>query len=272
MTAPRSALEHPAVELTVVITCYNEATLITDTLDHVAAALRQVGRSHEIIVIDDVSQDDSVKKIREYIQRHADCPITLKVNERNQGLANNHVDAAFLGRGKYYRLCCGDDSESTESLVNVFSHVGKADMIIPYQIQKQVVGKSAARKFASNLFTFLVNLISGYDIRYYNGLAVHLRYNVMRWHPTSYGFGFQADIITRLLDEGASYLQVPATSVDRKGKASTALTLRNILSVGHTLVELTFRRVRKILYGRHIKPVEITLEAGSAARHSMSHA
>ncbi len=260
MISSVNTVGNPAIDLTVVITCYNEEAFITDTLEHVRAALETVGRSFEIIVIDDVSQDGSSERVRQFIQAHPACPITLKVNERNQGLANNYVDAAFLGRGKYYRLCCGDDSESTETLVNIFRQIGKADIIIPYQLQKQVIGKSPTRKFASVVFTHLVNLLSGYPIKYYNGLAVHLRYNVMRWHPTSYGFGFQADIITRLLDEGASYLQIPSSSVDRKGNASTALMLRNLLSVGHTLLELAIRRVRRTLYGRHVKPVEIVPE------------
>jgi hypothetical protein len=34
----------------------------------------------------------------------------------------------------------------------------------------------------------------------------------MRWAPYNYGFGFQADLITMLLEEGADYVEVP---VDR---------------------------------------------------------
>lgn len=260
MISPDSTAEGPTVELTVVVTCYNEAEFISATLENVTAALTEVGRSYEIIVIDDASRDQSVAKIREFIRDHPEFPIHLKVNTRNRGWANNFVEGAFLGRGKYYRLCCGDDSEAKEVLVNVYRHIGRADMIIPYQLQKGVAGKSRVRRLVSVGFTGLVNLISGYRIKYYNGMAVHLRYNVMRWHPTSYGFGFQAETITRLLDEGASYLQVPSTSVHRKGSASSALTLRNFLSVCHTLLELAIRRVRKILYERHTKPVEIFLE------------
>jgi len=245
--------------LTVVVTCYNEEAYIADTLENVVGALREVGRSYEIIVIDDASKDHSVEKVRTYIKNHPEFHIALKVNERNRGFANNFVEGAFLGRGRYYRLCCGDNSESKETLVKICTHIGKADMIIPYQPQKSVTGKSLARKLISVGFTGLVNLISGYRIKYYNGHPVHLRYNVMRWHPSSYGFGFQADIITRLLDEGASYLQIPSTSVDRKGGASSALTLRNFLSVCHTLLELAVRRVRKIMYEHHTKPVEIKL-------------
>ncbi len=262
MTGASSAIENKPIDITVLVTCYNEAAFITDTLDNVTAALQEVGRSYEIIVVDDASKDDSVQRIREYLQRRPACPITLKVNERNRGLGNNYVEAAFLGQGKYYRLCCGDNPESKEMLVRVFTQIGRADMILPYQRQKDVAGKSSARKLLSDVFTFLVNLINGYQIKYYNGLAVHLRYNVMRWHPTSYGFGFQADIITRLLDEGASYLQVPWSSVDREKHGSGALSVRNILSVGHTLLELAIRRLRRFLYGRQSpKPLEIALES-----------
>jgi hypothetical protein len=42
----------------------------------------------------------------------------------------------------------------------------------------------------------LVNLVTGNRLHYYNGLAVHLGHNVMRWHPNTRGFGFQADILS----------------------------------------------------------------------------
>lgn len=249
------------IDITVVVTCYNEAAFIADTLESVTGAVREVGCSYEVIVVDDKSQDCSVEKIRDYMNRHPNYPIRLKVNEHNRGLANNYVEAAFLGRGKYYRMCCGDNAEPKEILVNIFRYIGKADMVIPYQLQSELSGRSWSRRQLSKTFTFLVNLISGYRLKYYNGLAVHTRYNVMRWHPSSYGFGFQADMITKLLDEGASYLQIRSTSVENKGSSSSALTMRNVLSVGHTLLEIAIRRFRRCLYGKAMpKPREIFLD------------
>jgi glycosyltransferase involved in cell wall biosynthesis len=249
------------VDITVLVTCYNEAEFIADTLNNVVAALQEVGCIYEVLVIDDMSKDNSVSVIQEYIRSNPDARVMLHANPKNRGLANNYVEGAFLGQGKYYRLCCGDNCEAKEVLVNVFRHLGKADMVIPYQLQHEVVGKSPMRRSLSRMFTSLVNLVSGYRIKYYNGMAIHLRWNVLRWHPSSYGFGFQADIITRLLDEGMSYLQVPSSSVDRKGKKSTALTMRNFLSVCHTFLEITIRRIRKCLYGKNLpKPVEIQLK------------
>lgn len=262
MNTTETAPDHREPDMTIVVTCYNEENYISDTLDNVSGALQDAGLHFEIVIVDDVSKDGSVKRIREYIRQHPEFSMTLKVNENNRGLANNYIDAAFIGRGKYYRLCCGDNAEPREVLAALFRHVGKADMIIPCQNQNEVTGKSMTRRCLSKMFTFLVNLASGYRIHYYNGLAIHLRYNVMRWHPNSYGFGFQADMVTRLLDQGASFMQVPSTSIDRKGGASSALTLRNFLSVAHTLLEISFRRLRRLLYGSTMpKPVEVHLKA-----------
>jgi hypothetical protein len=68
----------------------------------------------------------------------------------------------------------------------------------------------------------------------------------MRWGPYSFGFGFQAELITRLLDEGATYIEIPVVATHReKSGANSALNIRNYLSVGHTLLEVFIRRVRR---------------------------
>jgi hypothetical protein len=54
-----------------------------------------------------------------------------------------------------------------------------------------------------------------------------------------------------LLDQGFSYKEVPVRTVERKGAGSSrALTFRNMLSVAHTLVDLVFRRISKVVYKR----------------------
>ena len=121
-------------------------------------------------------------------------------------------------------------------------------MIIPYYVSSE--GKSLYRRSLSNVYSGIVNLISGFRLHYYNGLAVHLRYNVIRWHPNTRGFGFQADIICMLLDQGFSYKEVPVRSIERRTEGSNALTFKNALSVAHTLVDLIFRRLANRVYRR----------------------
>ncbi len=240
------ALPENEIDLTLFVACYNEEDNIRGTLDTLLAALAETKLTWEIIVIDDGSRDRSVALVQEYIRQHSDLPIFLKVNEHNQGLAQSFIEGAFLGRGKYYRLICGDNVEPKETFVEVFRHIGQADLIIPYQVSCS--GKKWARRVLSRFYTLLVNFISGHHIRYYNGLTLHRRYHVMRWHTNYHGFGFQADMITRLLDHGASYIEVPVAAKERAAGTSTALTLKNLLSVAHMFVDLSIRRMAKVLY------------------------
>jgi glycosyltransferase involved in cell wall biosynthesis len=230
------------LDLTVFISCFNEENYILSTLETVRAALMEVGGiSYEIIVIDDCSTDSSPNLVEDHIRAHPDENILLRRNQANRGLAQNYFDAAFIGKGKYYRLICGDDAEPKDTMIAVFREIGQADMLVPYYVTSE--GKSLYRRLISGAYTSLVNAISGFRLHYYNGLAVHLRYNVMRWHPNTRGFGFQADIICMLLDQGFTYKEIPVRTVERKGGESKALTFKNMLSVTHTLIDIVVRRI-----------------------------
>jgi glycosyltransferase involved in cell wall biosynthesis len=240
-------MEDEKIDLTVFVACYNEQENIAPTLDTVVEACTEVGITYEIVVIDDASHDRSVKIVEAYKREHPNVRIVLKVNARNEGLGNNYAEAAFIGRGEWYRLVCGDNVEPKETLVKVFSQIGKADLIIPYRPDES--GRSALRRLVSKTFTALVNLTSGRNIRYYNGLPLTRRYYIMRWHSNAHGFGFQADLITRLLDRDVTYLEVPVEGYERASGKSSALTLRNLGSVAHSLLTLLIRRVSKVVYG-----------------------
>ena len=229
------------IDISFFVACYNEEANIVRSLNAMTAAAQEVGCSWEAIVIDDASKDRSAEVVQEYLKTHPEYPIRLRVRAMNQGLAQNYIDAAFLGRGQYYKLVCGDDAESKEAMVTVLRQMGKADIVIPCH---EVVGRSLFRRIVSRTYTLIVNAISGHRIMYYNGVGIHRRYNVMRWHTNYHGFSFQADLITRLLDRGATYVEIKTVSQERKtGGASTALTWKNFLSVAHLFMDLMIRRV-----------------------------
>ncbi len=237
------------LDVTIVVPCLNEERRIVATLETIRQAMAEFPYSHEILVIDDGSTDRTGAVVEEYRRTHPEIDLTLKSNRKNVGLATSYVNGSFLGRGKYYKMVCGDNVEPKETIAAFFRHLGRADIIIAYL--ESVEGKSALRKGVSKLYTFLVNSISGHRIRYYNGGALHLRYNVMRWGPYSFGFGFQAELITRLLDESASYIEIPVTAThEEKRGVDNAINWRNFLSVTHTLLELSIRRIRRRAIGR----------------------
>jgi glycosyltransferase involved in cell wall biosynthesis len=235
-------------QLTLFVACYCEEQGIIPSIRTAIAAAEEVGLSHEVIVVDDASTDGSVKLVKEFMAEHPQIPIKLIVNDVNQGVGANYVKAAVFGRGKYFRMICGDDVETKEILVAIFKRIGEADMILSYHTDTSA--RTRFRLFVSRAFTFLVNVLSGYRIKYYNGLAVHLRYNILRWHTNSQGFGFQAENITRLLGLGATYIEVGVPAGERAAGTSKAFALRNIFSVGHVILEIFLGRVRRILFPR----------------------
>jgi glycosyltransferase involved in cell wall biosynthesis len=245
LTAPHG---EASLDLTIFVSCYNESALIVGTLDTVRRAAQESGLSYEIIVIDDASKDNSPQLVAEYINAHPEDRIILRANRKNKGLAQNYIDAAFLGIGKYYRLSHGDNSEPWEYITTVFRAIGQADIIVPYYLSSE--GKSNSRQALSRSYTRIVNFLAGYNLHYYNGQAVHLRHNVMRWHPSTAGFGFQADILCQLLDLGFTYKEVAIITIEQRQDKSHAMTTRNFLSVAHTLVEIGLRRLSNRLYRR----------------------
>jgi glycosyltransferase involved in cell wall biosynthesis len=235
------------ITLTLFVACYNEEENIEATLRTIDTACHLLDLSYEVIVVDDGSIDRSVEASLRYMDAHPESPIVLKKNERNEGVAMNFSEAAFLGRGEWYRMICGDNVEPEEALVTLFARIGEADILVPYHVGH--TGRSVGRLGLSKFFTQLVNLISGYDLRYYNGMALMRRSLVMRWHSNSHGFGFQADLLTRLLSRGATYIEIGLPNRERQHGQSKALTFRNFVSVVHSLQNILIRRVSKALYG-----------------------
>lgn len=233
----------PTIDVTLFVACYNEAANIIGTLENVRLALEQIGCSAEVIVIDDASTDDSVARLRTYRREHLDLPIRLVVNPVNRGLAENFATACSVGCGRYFKLVCGDDVETIEALTRILSHIDQADLILPYHHCCE--GKSALRMFLSRTFTILVNLVSGHRVRYYNGLGLFRREHVLRWHSRMSGFAFQADLVTRLLDEGLRPLEIEVPARERNNGSSTALKPRNFVLVARTLLTIFLRRLAR---------------------------
>ena len=228
------------------VPCYNEEENIIPTLENIIEATKETRVSYEILLVDDKSRDATVRVVEDFIVKQPEIPITLVKNITNLGLGRNYVEGAYISKGKYYMLVNGDSAEPKESIVTILKELHRADMIVPY-FGKQDTRK-IGRRVLSKVFTALVNILSGQSLRYYNGPVAHLKLNVMRWHADTDGFGYQAEIMTRLLIEGASYIEVQVPNIDRGSGVTSAFSLKNFLAVGHSLSQILLRRVRWYLY------------------------
>jgi glycosyltransferase involved in cell wall biosynthesis len=235
------------LEVTFFIPCLNEERHVAATLETVVAAAAEFPWTYEVIVVDDGSTDRTADIVADFCRAHAALPVRLVRNASNLGLARSFLDAAFRGRGRYYRLICGDNIEPKASMAAVLRHMGEADIVMPYY--PDIPGKSAVGRTLSRVYNGLINLISGHRIRYYNGNPLYRRHQVMRWAPHGNGFGYQADLVTQLLDLDCTYVEVPVAGIHRP-KAGSSLRIRSLMSVAHSLLEIAFRRLRAIFLKR----------------------
>jgi glycosyltransferase involved in cell wall biosynthesis len=126
-------LASPILDLTVFVSCYNGSQYIANTLDNVRTALAELGKFvYEIVVIDDCSTDESPRAILDYLNRYPYEGILFRRNLVNIGWAQNYIDAAFIGCGKFFRVVCGDESEPKQTMIDVFNCIGDADILVPY--------------------------------------------------------------------------------------------------------------------------------------------
>ena len=232
--------EGSPLDLTIFVSCYNEEHSIINTLDTIIEALNVIGTSFEIIVIDDCSKDASFDLIRNYLLAHPDIHIVVRGNKQNKGLAQNYLDAAFMGRGKYFCMIHGDNAEPVETMIDILRSVGEADIIVPYDIT--AISRSSWYEVVAGAVNSLINFITGHRVNDYSGLQIHLRYNVMRWHPGTNRSGFQTVMLCQLLDLGFTCKQVPCRSVVIRHSDFAAMW-RNIFSATRAIMDIMLRRL-----------------------------
>jgi glycosyltransferase involved in cell wall biosynthesis len=233
-----------AIEVTFLVPCLNEEENVVGAIETIVSAVSRVGCIYEILAFDDGSRDNTSGVVAAFQAEHPEAPVRLFRNKITRGLAYNFVEAAFHGRGRYYRVVPGDNVELAETIEAIIRARGTADIIVPYFVE--IRNRPFRRKVISKLYTCLVNLASGYRLAYYNGNPLYLRAHVMRFHVECSGFGYQAEFLTRLISEGATYKEIPLVANDREGSA--AINFKNVLSVTHSLMTIALRHLRIVLF------------------------
>ncbi len=239
------------VDLTIFVPCYNEELNIVRTLDTIRAAASHFTFGYEVLIYDDASRDRTNEIATQYIREHRlEGQYEVIRNEKNAGIGVNYFRAAERGRGEYFIVLFGDNSEPEESIVRMFSLMGKADIIIPFidsrlfESRFNTDHRGILRRLFSINFARLVRLFSGHRIRYFNGFVMHRRANVLKHRVQAFGLGYQAEMLTKILDEpGITYLEVKVACASRTGGVPTAFKPKNVVSVAGSLWRILYRRL-----------------------------
>jgi len=220
--------------ISVIVPAYNEEENLTGAVLSIKSAAADNFSGYEILIINDCSSDKT-GIIADDISKK-DPNIRVFHNPRNMGFGYNYRMGVGLATKDYIGLIPGDNEILEESIKGIFSCVGKADMVLPYHTNSEV--RSFLRRSLSGSFTALLNLLFGYRLKYYNGPVVHKREIITKVPMTTDGFAYQAEIITRLLKAGHSYIETGMKIRNRQHGHSKALYPKNVWSVFKTVARL----------------------------------
>lgn len=245
--------------VTFIVPALNEEAVLEPVVEQILAQVRERFAEWEMILIDDGSTD-STGTIMDRIASTAHG-VRVIHNGRNRGFGASFKRGLHEARFEYVMLLCGDGGLPASSLPEIFEKIGSADIVIPWMTNLRQI-KTGFRFALSRLYTGLMNLMFALDLKYYNGLPLHRRDLLQRIEITSSGFGFQAEILVKLIKSGCSYVQVGIAGAERT-RRSSAMRPRNWVSVGrtfaHLLVELLrFERVPSEVIERRPLPVAAT--------------
>ncbi|MFQ5716098.1 MAG: glycosyltransferase [Nitrospinales bacterium] len=88
------------IDLSLVVACYNEETILAKNLGIIFEELDQTRYSYEIILVDDCSQDSTRQLIDQLIHENPDKNLKKIFHEKNAGRGKTVADGIRIARGK----------------------------------------------------------------------------------------------------------------------------------------------------------------------------
>jgi len=231
--------------LSVVVPALNEEANIAATVQTVTDCVSRFFDDWEILIFNDGSTDQTGPIADRIAKENPRVKVTHHKSPRNLGACYRYGVAKATK--DYVIMIPGDNECGQDVMENIFEVAGEADMIIPYTSNSEV--RPWGRRVLSHAFVVLTNIISGCHIRYYNGAVLHKTALVKKYGVRSDGFGYQAELLVRMLRDGISYREVGTKINYRPHGRSKALRPDNIIKVakflGDLLVESRLCRVKK---------------------------
>ena len=222
--------------ISVFIPAFNEEKNLEPTVARLIEALTVTVEDYEIIIVDDGSSDGTGAVADSLAAKNS--AIRALHNSRNMGLGYCFTQGYREARNNFFVYIPGDNTWPYRSFVELFGNLGRADIITSYAINTDV--RPFGRRVVSRLYTKVLNLLFGRHLQYFNGLTIYPVEFLRRTPATTFGFGFQAEVLLKALNLGLSYIEVGLPIDARTAGGSKAVTPSNILSVLSTVVRVFY--------------------------------
>lgn len=224
-------------DLSLVICTLNEGAAIRSVIEEITATL--AGINHEIIVVDDNSQDATQSEVLDVAKTHPHVRLHVRVDER--GLSSAAIKGWDIARGRILGVMDGDGQHDPQAILALAQMILKGDkdlVCVSRYLGKSETGLSWFRDLGSKVATAATGLVLHVPLTDpMSGCFMMTRDYYMSARPKLTGVGFKI-----LLDVAASttvkprFGEIKAALRQRQGGVSK-LDLRVVLDLGALLIE-----------------------------------
>jgi len=161
------------VDISVIIPVLNEAETIQPLADQVTAVLDDLGRSCEIVFVDDGSRDDTVERIRR--AHEADARIRLVRLRRNFGKAAALCAGFDVSRGSLVVTMDGDLQDDPSEIPKLVEKLESEDLdlVSGWKQQRQ---DPVSKRLPSKVFNWVTRKLARIELHDFNsGFKVYRR-------------------------------------------------------------------------------------------------
>ncbi len=193
----------PGPRISIAVPAWNEEANLGPCLRTLLSTFE--GQSIEVIVVDDGSKDGTLAAARRFEAEHPGR-IRVLAHGVNQGLGAALKTAFHAARGRYVTICASDYLMTPEDWAPFAREIGRADVLVGCRERRE--GYNPLMRFNSWLYPYLVRILFGLRLRDVNWTCVYRRDLVDRVVITQRGIPMLVEILVKLRDLGASFLEV----------------------------------------------------------------
>lgn len=251
-------LETTPRRLSIIIPAYSEEKRLGLTTNDVLSAAKEKLHEFEVIIVNDGSTDGT-REVADRLARE-NKEVSVIHFERNQGVGAAYKAGLERAKFDFLSLVPGDRAFEKSGLLDMFSAVGQADMIISYRANPRA--RAPIRRLLSKICTLQLRITTRCWLRDGHSLYVW-PVALARTIKTPADYSYHLVTLVNLLQRVSSYAEISVKLTPKPDVHSRVLAWRVVTTLAWRLSMLTLKSLLRLDATR---PRVVTISSTEAER------